>query len=58
MQLGHESSNSLNRPVAPKLIDGVQLHERGAENKDSRLVQLALMISGESKVMRDLRKKS
>ena len=51
MQLGHESSNRRNRPVDPKLIDGVQLHGRRTENKDSRLVQLALMISGESKVM-------
>jgi transcriptional regulator with GAF, ATPase, and Fis domain len=57
MQIGRESSNRRNRSVDLELIDGVQLHERRTENKDSRLVQLALMISGESKVMRDLKKK-
>lgn len=56
MQIGHESSNRRNHPIDPKLIDGVQLHERRTENKDSRLAQLALMISGESMVMCDLEK--
>ena len=56
MQLGHESSNRRNPPVNPEFIDGVQIHGRRTEKKDSRLVQLALMISGESKVMRDLKK--
>jgi len=56
MQIGHESSNPLEPTVDQQLIDGVQLYGQRTENKDSRLVQLALMISGESKVMRDLKK--
>lgn len=56
MQLGHESSNRLQPTVDQQLIDGVQLHGRRTENKDSRLMQLDLMIRGQSKVMRILKK--
>ena len=56
MQLGHESSNRLQPNVDPQLIDGVQLHGRRTEDNDSRLMQLDLMICGQSKVMRNLKK--
>ena len=56
MQLGHESSNRLKPTVDQQLIDGAQLHGRRTENKDSRLMQLDLMIRGQSKVMRNLKK--
>jgi transcriptional regulator with GAF, ATPase, and Fis domain len=56
MQLGHESSNHLKPTLDPQLIDGVQLHGRRTENKDSRRMQLDVMIRGQSKVMRNLKK--
>jgi transcriptional regulator with GAF, ATPase, and Fis domain len=56
MPLGHESSNRLKRTVDQQLIDGVELHGRRTEHKDSRLMQLDLMIRGQSKVMRNLKK--
>jgi transcriptional regulator with GAF, ATPase, and Fis domain len=56
MQLGHESSNHHKPTVDPQLIDGVQLHGRRTENKDSRLLQLDLLIGGQSKIMRNLKK--
>lgn len=56
MQLGHESSNRLQPNVDQQLIDEVQLHGRRTENNDSRLMQLDLMICGQSKVMRNLKK--
>lgn len=56
MQLGHESSNRLKPTGDQQLIDGAQLHGRRIENKDSRLMQLDLMIRGQSKVMRNLKK--
>ena len=56
MQLGNETSNRLKPTVDKQLIDGVQLHGRRTENKDPRLAQLALLISGESKAMRNLKK--
>jgi two-component system, NtrC family, response regulator PilR len=56
MQLGRESSNRLQPTVDQQLIDGVQLHGRRTENKDSRLMQLDLMIRGQSNVMRNLKK--
>lgn len=55
MELGHESSNR-QPTVDQQLIEGAQLHGRRAENKDSRLMQLDLMIRGQSKVMRNLKK--
>jgi transcriptional regulator with GAF, ATPase, and Fis domain len=55
MQLGHESSNRLQPNVDHQLIDGVQLHGRRTANKDSRLMQLDLMIRGQSKLMRNLK---
>jgi len=42
--------------VDQQLIHGVQLHGRRAENKDSRLKLLDLMIRGQAKVMRNLKK--
>ena len=39
-----------------QLIDGAQLHGQRTENKDSRLLQLDLVIRGQSKVMRNLKK--
>ena len=56
MELGYESSNRLKPTVDQQLIEGAQLHRRRAENKDSRLMQLDLMILGQSKVMRNLKK--
>src|SRR5687768_3889876 len=56
MQLGHESPNRLKPTVNQQLIDGVQLHGRRTENKDSRFIQLDLMIRGQSKAMRNLKK--
>ena len=56
MQLGHKSSNRLKPIVDQHLIDGAQLHGRRAGNKDPRLLQLDLMIRGQSKVMRNLKK--
>ena len=56
MQLGHESSNRLKPTVDQQLVDGVQLHGPRTENKDSRLMQLDLMIRGQSKVMHNLKK--
>jgi len=55
MQIGHESSTH-QTDCTQQLIDGVQPHRRQTENKDSRLLQLDLMIRGQSKVMRDLKK--
>jgi transcriptional regulator with GAF, ATPase, and Fis domain len=56
MQIGHQSSNPFKPTTHPQLINGVQVQERRTENKDSRLLQLDLMISGQSKVMRNLKK--
>jgi transcriptional regulator with PAS, ATPase and Fis domain len=56
MQLGHESSNRFQPNVDQQLIDGAQLHRQRTANKDSRLMQLDLMIRGESKGMRSLKK--
>jgi transcriptional regulator with PAS, ATPase and Fis domain len=56
MQIGHPSSNPLKPTAHPQLINGVQVHGRQTENKDSRLLQLDLMIRGESKVMGNLKK--
>src|ERR1043166_9016263 len=56
MQIGHESSNPLKPTAPPQLIDGAQLHGRRTENQDPRLLQQDLMIHGESKVMRNLKK--
>ena len=53
MQLGNETSNPT---VDQQLINGAQLHRRRTEKKDSRLMQLDLMIRGQSKVMRNLKK--
>jgi DNA-binding NtrC family response regulator len=55
MQLGPESSNRLKPTVDQQLINGAQLHGR-TENQDSRLMQLDLMICGQSKVVRNLKK--
>jgi sigma-54 dependent transcriptional regulator, flagellar regulatory protein len=56
MQLSHESSNSLTPTIDRQLIDGVQLRAGPTTAKDSRLMKLDLMIRGESKVMRNLKK--
>lgn len=56
MQLGHESSNRLQPNIDQQLIDGAQLQERRTANEDSRLMQLDLMICGQSKVIRTLKK--
>ena len=56
MQIGHQSSNPLKPTTHPQLINGVQVQGRRTENKDSRLLQLDLMIRGQSKVMRNLKK--
>jgi two-component system, NtrC family, response regulator PilR len=56
MQIGHESSNPLTPTAHPQLVDRVQDHARRTENKDARLLQLDLMIGGQSKVMRNLKK--
>ena len=56
MQLGHESSNRLQPTVDQQQLDEVQLHGRRAERKDSRIMQLDLMIRGQSKVIRNLKK--
>ena len=56
MQIGHGSSNPLEPIVHQQLVHGVQLHGQRTENKDSRLLQLDLMIHGQSKVMRNLKK--
>ena len=56
MQLGHERSNRLQPTVDQQQLDEVQLHGRRTENKDSRLMQLDLMIRGQSTVMRNLKK--
>lgn len=56
MQLGRESLNSLTPTLDQQLIDGVQLHGWRTKNNDSRLMKLDLMIRGESKVMRNLKK--
>jgi DNA-binding NtrC family response regulator len=56
MQVGHESSNPLEPIVHQQLIDGVQLHGRRTEKKDSRVLQLDLMIRGQSEVMCHLKK--
>ena len=53
MQLGDETSNPT---VDQQLINGAQLHRRRTEKKDSRLMHLDLMIRGQSKVMRNLKK--
>ena len=56
MQLGHASSNRLQPTIDQQQLDDVQHHGRRAEKKDSRLLQLDLMIRGQSKVMRNLKK--
>jgi transcriptional regulator with GAF, ATPase, and Fis domain len=56
MQIGHQSSNPLKPTTHPQVNKPVQVQERRTENKDSRLLQLDLMISGQSKVMRNLKK--
>src|SRR5687767_10747107 len=56
MQLGHESSNSFKPTIDQQLIDGVQLQARLGKTKDSRLMKLDLMICGESKVVRNVKK--
>lgn len=56
MQLCHESSSRLQRAVDQQQLDEVQLHGRRAERKDPRLLQLDLMIRGQSKVMCNLKK--
>jgi two-component system, NtrC family, response regulator PilR len=56
MQLGHESSNRPQPTVDQQLINGAQLHGRRTAIKDARLMQLDLMIRGQSKVMRNLKK--
>jgi transcriptional regulator with GAF, ATPase, and Fis domain len=56
MQLGHESLNRLQPTVDQQQLDEVQLHGQRTEKKDSRLMQLDLMIRGQSKVMRNLKK--
>jgi len=56
MQLGHERSNSVKPIVDQQLIDGVQLHGRRSKTKDSRLAKLDLMVRGQSKVVRNLKK--
>lgn len=55
MQLGHQSSHNLKPTVDQQLIDGVPLGAR-SKARDSRLMKLDLMIRGESKVMRNLKK--
>ncbi|HEY0762958.1 MAG TPA: sigma-54 dependent transcriptional regulator [Pyrinomonadaceae bacterium] len=55
MKLGHESSNRLQANVDQQLIDGAELHGRRTANKDSRLMQLDLMLCGQSKVIRNLK---
>jgi len=56
MQIGHQSSNPLKPTAHQQLIDRVQVHGRRTENNDSRLLQLDLIIRGQSKVMRNLKK--
>lgn len=56
MQIGHESSNSLKPTLDQQFIDEVQLHVRRIKTNDSRLEKLDLMISGQSHVMRNLKK--
>ena len=56
MRLGHQRSNSRKPTVDQQLIDGVKLQARRTENNDSRLMQLDLMIRGQSQVMRNLKK--
>jgi transcriptional regulator with GAF, ATPase, and Fis domain len=56
VQLGHQRSNSRKPTVDHQLIEGVQLQARRTENNDSRLMQLDLMIRGQSHVMRNLKK--
>ena len=56
MQIGHQNSNPLTPTTHPQLINGVQVQGRRTENKDSRLLQLDLIIRGQSKVMRNLKK--
>ena len=56
MQIGHESSNPLEPIVHQQLINGVQLHGRRTKEKDSRVLQLDLMIRGQSEVMCHLKK--
>lgn len=56
MQIGHESSTP-QIDCTQQVTDGVQPHGRQTENKeDFRLVRLDLMILGQSKVMRSLKK--
>jgi hypothetical protein len=52
MQIAHESSNPLKLTAHRQLIDREQGHGRRTENKDSRLLQLDLMIGGKSTVIR------
>jgi len=56
VQLGHQRSNTSKPTVDHQLIDGVQPQARRSENKDSRLLQLDLIIRGQSQVMRNLKK--
>jgi transcriptional regulator with GAF, ATPase, and Fis domain len=56
MEIGHQSSNLLKPTAHQQLIDRVQVRGGRSENKDSRLLQLDLMIRGQSKVMRNLKK--
>src|SRR5690242_7057763 len=56
MQIGHQSSNPLKPTAHPQLINAGQVQGRRAENKDSRLRQLDVMLRGESRVMRNLKK--
>lgn len=56
MQLGHERSNRLQPTVDQQQPDELKLHGRRAEKKDTRLMQLDLIIHGQSKVMRILKK--
>jgi transcriptional regulator with GAF, ATPase, and Fis domain len=55
MQIGRESSSSV-QPTVDHQFDEVQLHGPRAEQKDFRLLQLDLMIRGQSKAMRNLKK--
>jgi len=56
MQLGHESSSSSKPTIEQQFNNGVQLHAPRSEAKDSRLTKLDLMIRGQAKVMRNLKK--
>lgn len=55
MQLGHESSNHLSPTVDERLDSPVSAFGRRIKEKDLRLLQLDLMIPGQSAVMRNLK---